>query len=62
MANNYQIVTSVNAGSLTVTIKDYNGNDFSPQSPLTIRIGNSVRNVTSPLSVTVNAGSNWGNA
>ena len=62
VANNYQIVTSVNAGSLTVTIKDYNGNDFSPQSPLTIRIGNSVRNVTSPLSVTVNAGSNWGNA
>jgi hypothetical protein len=58
----YRISVTVASNNLTVAIKDKNGNDPSPSSPVKIQIGSDVRTITSALSVTANAGTNWFNA
>lgn len=56
---NGKIVTSVAANNLTVAIKTLAGADPSASDPVYIRIGNTVRSITSARSVTKNAGTNW---
>jgi len=59
---NYKIITSVSSNNLTVAIKGMDGNDPSSSNPVYIRIGDTVRTITSALSVTKNAGTNWFNS
>lgn len=59
---NGKIVPSVESNNLTVAIKGMDGNDPSASNPVYIRIGDTVRAITSALSVTKNAGTNWCNA
>lgn len=59
---NGQIVPSVSSNNLTVAIKNLAGNDASPADPIIVRIGNIVRQITSALSITKNAGTNWFNS
>lgn len=59
---NGKIVTSVATNNLTVAIKTLAGADPSPNDPVYVRIGNTVRAVKAALSVTKNAGTNWFNA
>ena len=59
---NYVITPSVASNNLTVAIKTLAGANPSAGDPVTIRIGNTVRNITSALSVTLNAGTNWHNS
>lgn len=59
---NGKIVPSVTSNNLTVAIKGLNGNDPSATNPVYIRIGDAIRSITSALSVTKNAGTNWFNA
>lgn len=59
---NGKIVPSVASNNLTVAIKGMDGNDPSASNPVYIRIGDTVRAITSALSVTKNAGTNWCNA
>ncbi len=59
---NGQIVPSVASNHLTVAIKGMDGNNPSASNPVYVRIGNTVRTITSALSVTKNAGTNWCNA
>jgi len=56
---NGKIVPSVASNNLTVAIKGINGNDPSASNPVYVRIGDTVRSITSALSVTKNAGTNW---
>ena len=56
---NGKIVPSVVSNNLTVAIKGMDGNDPSPTNPVYCRIGDTVRTITSALSVTKNAGTNW---
>lgn len=56
---NGKIVTSVNAGTLTVAIKTLAGNDPSANDPVYVRIGNTVRTISSALSVSAVTGTNW---
>lgn len=56
---NGKITTSVATNNLTVAIKTIQGNDPSTVDPVYARIGNTVRTITSALSVTKNAGTNW---
>jgi hypothetical protein len=56
---NGKIVPSVSNNNLTVAIKGLNGNDPSITNPVYCRIGDTVRAITSVLSVTNNAGTNW---
>lgn len=56
---NGKIVPSVAANNLTVAIKGLDGNDPSATNVVTVRIGDTVRTITSALSVTKNAGTNW---
>lgn len=59
---NGKIVPSVASNNLTVAIKGMDGNDPSASNPVYCRIGDTVRTITSALSVTKNAGTNWFNA
>ena len=59
---NGKIVTSVASNNLTVAIKTLAGADPSASDVVYVRIGNSVRSITSALSVTLNAGTNYFNA
>jgi len=59
---NGKIVPSVTSGNLTVAIKGLDGNNPSSTNPVYVRIGDAIRSITSALSVTKNAGTNWFNA
>jgi len=59
---NGKIVPSVSSNNLTVAIKGMDGNDPSATNPVYVRIGDAIRSITSALSVTANAGTNWFNA
>lgn len=59
---NGKIVPSVASNNLTVAIKGMDGNDPSASNPVYIRLGDSVRTLTSALSVTSIAGTNWCNS
>lgn len=59
---NGKIVPSVASNNLTVAIKTLAGNDPSASDPVYVRIGDSIRQITSALSLTKNAGTNWFNA
>jgi hypothetical protein len=59
---NGKIVPSVASNNLTVAIKGLDGNDPSATNPVYCRIGDTIRSITSALSVTCNAGANWFNA
>jgi hypothetical protein len=59
---NGKIVPSVASNNLTVAIKGMDGNDPSASNPVYCRIGDTVRTITSALSVTKNAGTNWFNS
>lgn len=56
---NYSIVPTVTSNNLTVAIKDAAGNDPTSSSPCVFRIGGSERILSTALSVTKNAGTNW---
>jgi hypothetical protein len=59
---NGKIVPSVASNNLTVALKGLDGNDPSATNPIYVRIGDTVHSITSALSVTKNAGTNWFNA
>lgn len=59
---NGKISPTVSSNNLTVALKTLNGTDPSVTDPVWIRIGDTVRAITSALSVTKNAGTNWFNA
>jgi len=59
---NGKIVPSVTDNNLTVALKGLDGNDPSATNPIYVRIGDTVHSITSALSVTRNAGTNWFNA
>jgi hypothetical protein len=52
---NGKISVTVAADNLTVAIKTLAGTDPSLSTPVYIRIGDTIRTITSALSVTVNA-------
>jgi len=56
------IQTSVASNNLTVAIKGLNGSDPSATNPVYFRINNTIRTLTSALSVTLNAGTNYFNS
>lgn len=56
---NGQISRSVSSNNITVAIKTLAGTDPSATDPVYCRIGNTIRSITSALSVTKNAGTNW---
>lgn len=56
---NYSIAPSVASNNLTVAIKDAAGSNPSASSPCTFRVGGSERLLSTSLSVTKNAGTNW---
>lgn len=53
------ISRTVSSNNITVAIKTLAGNDPSTSDPVIVRIGDSIRTITSALSVTKNAGTNW---
>lgn len=55
----YKIVTSVASNNLTIAIKNYNWDDASAGSPIKIQIGDTIRTITSALSATYNAWTNY---
>lgn len=59
---NGKIVPSVSSNNLTVAIKGKDGNDPSSTNPVYVVINGTLRTITSALSVTKNAGTNWFNA
>ncbi len=59
---NGKIVPSVASNNLTVALKGMDGNDPSATNPVYIRLNGVIRSVTSALSVTKNAGTNWCNS
>ena len=59
---NGKISVSVASNNLTVAIKGMDGNDPSASNPVYCRIGDTVRTITSALSFTLNAGTNFFNA
>ena len=59
---NGQILTSVTSWNLTVAIKTLAWTDPSTSDPVYCRIWNTVRTLTSALSVTTNAWTNWYNS
>lgn len=59
---NGKISPSVASNDLTVAIKTLAGTDPSASDPVYCRIGDTVRAITSALSVTKNDGTNWFNA
>ena len=50
------------ASNLTLALTDINGNTPSPTYPVRVRIGNTIRQITSPLYVQLADGTNWFNA
>jgi hypothetical protein len=56
------INVSVASNNLTVAVKTLQGTDPSPTNPVGIIINNQLRSITSALSITRNAGTNWLNA
>ena len=57
---NGQIVTSISSNNLTVALKTLAGNDPSATDPVTVvQSDGSARQITSAISVTANAGTNW---
>lgn len=59
---NGKISVTVASNNLTVAIKTLSGNNPSATDPVYCRIGDTLRPITSALSVTANAGTNWFNA
>ena len=59
---NGKIVPSVTSDNLTVALKTKAGNDPSSTDPVYVMIAGELRSITSALSVTLNAGTNWFNA
>jgi hypothetical protein len=59
---NGKIVTSVATNDLTVAIKTLAGNDPSASDPVYVRIGDTVRAITTATSKTLNDGTNWFNS
>lgn len=59
---NGKIVPSVTSNNLKVELKGTNGVDPSSSNPVYVRIGDTIRTITSAISVTLNAGTNWFNA
>lgn len=59
---NGKIDVSVASSDLTVAIKTLSGNNPSTSEPVYVRIGDTVRSITSALSVTRNDGTNWFNS
>ena len=55
----YTIAVSVASNNITVALKDKDGNDPSSETPVKIKIGNTIRTITSAVSVTKNAGTSW---
>lgn len=53
------ITPSVSSNNLTLSLKTVAGNDPSVADPVIVRIGNTIRTITTALSVTKNAGTNW---
>src|SRR5688572_26430270 len=53
---NLQISATIASNNLTVAIKDYDGSNFTADKILTHKLGSRWRDLTSALSVTVNAG------
>lgn len=60
--DNYVITPSVASNNLTVALKTVAGADPSSGDKITVRIGNTKREITAAISVTKNAGTNWCNA
>src|SRR5690606_19243390 len=58
---NGKLAVSVNSNNLTVAIKTLAGNDASTSDPIYIMINGVLRTLTTALSVTKNAGTNWFN-
>jgi len=56
---NGRILPSVDSGNLTVALKTLAGDDPSATDPVYVMIGGVVRSITSALSVTKNAATNW---
>lgn len=54
-----QIVPSVSSNNLTLSVKTIAGTNPTNSSPVYVRIGNTIRSITSALSVTVAAGTNY---
>lgn len=59
---NGKIVPSVASNNLTVAIKGMDGNDPSATNPVYVRINDTIRSITSALSVVLNAGTNYFNS
>jgi len=59
---NGRILPSVSSNNLTISLKTIAGADPSAGDPVQVRIGNVYHSITSALSVTKNAGTNWTNA
>ena len=57
----YQIVPSISSWSITVALKNYLWQNNSLTTPIKSQIWDTVRTITSPLSATRNAWSNWFN-
>lgn len=59
---NGKISPTVSSNNLTLSVKTLAGTDPSATDPVYIRIGDTVREITSALSVTANAATNWFNS
>lgn len=59
---NGKISVTVASDNITLTLKTLDDNTPSATNPVYCRIGDTVRSITSALSVTKNAGTNWFNA
>lgn len=59
---NGKISVTVASNNITVALKTLTGTDPTPTDKVQIRIGDVVRDITSALSVTKNAGTNWFNS
>lgn len=62
LRDHYKIVVTVASNNLTVAIKHLDGSDPSADRPLYFKIHETIYALTAALSVTKNAGTNWGNA
>lgn len=58
-ADNYIITPSIASGNLTVALKTVAGADPTSNDKITVRIGNTKREITAAISVIKNAGTNW---
>ena len=59
---NGKISVTVASNNITVALKTLAGSDPSSTDPVRVRIGDTIREITSALSVTKNAGTNWFNS